>query len=55
VRTSPGATDALAALRNCLDEYQNPVPEEVMRFQIGLAVREASDLAFVPEVYRGYR
>ncbi len=47
--------DAVAALRDCLDEYQNPVPEETMRFQIGLAAREASDLAFVPESFRSYR
>ncbi len=53
VRTSGGT--ALAALLDCLDEYQNPVPEETMRFQIGLAVREASDLAFVPEAFRGMR
>ncbi len=55
VRTAGEAgKEALAALYDCLDEYQNPVPEETMRFQIGLAVREASDLAFVPEVFRGY-
>jgi len=47
--------DAVAALRDCLDEYQTPVPEETMNFQIGLAVKEASDLAFVPEAFRGYR
>ncbi len=52
VRTVGEGSDALAALRDCLDEYQNPVPEETMRFQIGLAVKEASDLAFVPEVFR---
>jgi hypothetical protein len=40
------------ALRDCLDEYQNPVPEDVMDFQIGLAVREASDLDFVPDDFR---
>lgn len=56
VRTAgAGEGDAVSALRDCLDEYQNPVPEETMRFQIGLAAREASDLAFVPEVFRGYR
>jgi len=44
--------DALEALRDCLDEYQNPVPVEIMDFQIGLAVAEASDLAFVPEAFR---
>jgi len=44
--------EALAALRDCLDEYQNPIPEKTMLFQIGLAVKEASDLAFVPPAYR---
>ena len=44
--------DAVEALRDCLDEYQNPIPSDVMEFQIGLAVREASDLDFVPEIYR---
>lgn len=53
VRTT--GSDAAAALRNCLDEYQSPVPEETMRFQIGLAVREASDLSFVPAVFREMR
>lgn len=65
---TPGAAESLAvkvhrfvktrgiapveALRDCLDEYQDPVPEEIMRFQIGLAAQEASDLAFVPEEFR---
>jgi len=44
--------DPLAALRACLDDYQNPVPLAIMEFQIGLAVAEASDLAFVPEAFR---
>lgn len=47
--------EALAALRDCLDEYQSPVPEETMDFQIRLAVREASDLGFVPEIFRDRR
>jgi hypothetical protein len=40
------------ALKEALADYQNPVPREVMDFQIGLAVREASDLEFVPQVFR---
>lgn len=47
--------DAVEALRACLDEYQNPIPGDVMDFQIGLAVREASDLDFVPQEFRVYR
>ncbi|MEM6280328.1 MAG: ATP-binding protein, partial [Verrucomicrobiota bacterium] len=46
---------AVEALQDCLDEYQNPIPQEIMDFQIGLAVREASDLDFVPEAFRDYR
>ena len=40
--------DAVAALADCLNDYQNPVPAEVLEFQIRLAMREASDLDFVP-------
>lgn len=44
--------DALAA---ALQDYQPAVAHEVMEFQIGLAVAEASDLSFVPEALRGIR
>jgi hypothetical protein len=40
------------ALNDILEDYQNPVPREVMEFQIALAVREASDLDFVPPAFR---
>jgi len=36
----------------CLDGYQNPVAEEVLETQMRLAVREATDLSFVPEALR---
>lgn len=65
---TPGAAETLAvkiyrlvrtqsctpeeALKECLSDYQNPVPPEVMKFQIGLAAREASDLDFVPTEFR---
>jgi hypothetical protein len=42
----------LEALRTCLTDYQNPVPREVMDFQIRLAIQEASDLDFVPSLFR---
>ncbi len=61
---TPGAAEALAvkvyrvsktqglapvqALHACLQNYQLPVPQDIMDFQIDLAVREASDLEFVP-------
>ncbi len=45
-------TDVLSALKNTLDEYLSPIPESTMRFQIELAVSEASDLAFVPMEFR---
>jgi len=43
---------ATAALRAALSDYQNPVPLDAMQFQISLAVKEASDLEFVPAVFR---
>ena len=43
---------ALDAMKRCLADYQNPVPPEVLAAQIELAIREASDLDFVPEVLR---
>ena len=43
------AAEALAAV---LTDYQNPISPEIMRFQIGLAVAEASDRAFVPAAFR---
>ncbi len=46
------SVDPVEALRDCLDQYQNPIPADIMKFQIGLAVREASDLDFVPKVFR---
>lgn len=45
-------TEPAAALEKCLDDYQAPVDEETLRFQIGLAVREATELRFVPQVFR---
>ncbi len=50
-RTSPGTTPQ-AALAGVLDDYQHPVPLDVMQAQIELAVREASDGEFVPDVFR---
>ena len=65
---TPGAAEALVikvyrltkteekppvdALRDILSDYQNPVPLDVMEHQIRLAVREASDLDFVPQEFR---
>jgi hypothetical protein len=51
-------TEGLApidALRDTLDQYQSPVPADVMEFQIALAAREASDGDFVPEMFRHLR
>lgn len=65
---TPGAAEALivkayrvarteavsggSALSRCLQGYQNPVPEDVLETQMRLAVREATDLSFVPEALR---
>jgi hypothetical protein len=50
VRT--GGLQPADALRVSLTDYQNPVPLETLEFQIRLAAREASDLEFVPAVFR---
>lgn len=44
--------EALPALAQCLAGYQPPVSEEVLKFQMQLAIREATDIAFVPESLR---
>jgi len=47
-----GPLDPVKAVEACLNGYQPPVPEDVMRFQMQLAIREATDLTFVPESLR---
>ncbi len=47
-----GATDPAAALAEMLRTYQPPVPAAVIEAQIALAAAEATDLAFVPEIFR---
>ena len=42
----------LAALKHCLQGYQPPVAEAVLRQQMSIAIREATDMAFVPESLR---
>lgn len=65
---TPGAAEALVvktyrlvrtkslspidALGECLKDYQPPVRAEIMKFQIEIAVNEASDLDFVPRELR---
>jgi hypothetical protein len=65
---TPGAAEALvvkayrhsktqnvaggAALEASLVGYQNPVPADVLSFQMRIAVREATDLTFVPPAFR---
>jgi hypothetical protein len=41
-----------AALRPLLIDYQHPVPREIMEAQIRLAVSEASNMEFVPAIFR---
>jgi hypothetical protein len=53
IQTSSTPLSPDDALAEALDDYQNPVPPETMAFQIDLAVREASDLEFVPAKLRG--
>jgi hypothetical protein len=64
---TPGAAEALvvkayrhartqnvaggAALEASLIGYQNPVPADVLEFQMRIAIREATDLGFVPPAF----
>jgi hypothetical protein len=45
---------AAAALEACLLDYQNPVPADVMEFQMRIAAREATDIAFIPPAFRKF-
>jgi len=47
-----GGCSVVEAVRESLQDYQNPVPLDVLETQIRLAAREASDLDFVPECFR---
>ena len=65
---TPGAAEALSvkvyrrvrtanesaaiALAACLDGYQPPVAPEILEFQMRIAIREATDMQFVPESLR---
>lgn len=53
VRTGGESVEDAAA--HCLAEYQPAVDPAIMRYQIGLAVSEASDLSFVPPEFREIR
>ena len=53
-RTRTEGSDALAALADALQGYQAPVPTDVMAFQMRIAIREATDIGFVPEALRHY-
>ena len=41
-----------AAMRACLDDYAPPVPLDILRFQIALAVAESTEASFVPKRIR---
>ncbi len=45
-------TSDAAALEASLVDYQNPVPPDVLEFQMRIAIREATDLSFVPPQFR---
>jgi hypothetical protein len=53
-RTASASVDD-DVLRSCLTDYQNPVPPNVMAFQIQIAASEATDLDFVPSAFRSDR
>jgi hypothetical protein len=50
VKTSTSTVSA--ALQACLTDYRNPVPADVLRFQIEIAARESTDASFVPDAFR---
>lgn len=50
VRTA--SLEPLAALEQCLRGYQPPVSPQVLRQQMVIAIREATDVAFVPAALR---
>ncbi len=43
--------DPFAAIAEALRDYRNPVPRDILESQIRLAVREASDISFVPACF----
>jgi ATPase family associated with various cellular activities (AAA) len=45
-------TSGAVALEASLVDYQNPVPPDVLEFQMRIAIREATDLSFVPPQFR---
>ena len=47
VRTEQVSADS--AVRRCLSNYQSPIPQDVLELQMRIAVREATELSFVPE------
>ena len=51
-RVRTARLEPLAALEQCLQGYQPPVAEQVLRMQMSIAIREATDMAFVPESLR---
>jgi hypothetical protein len=53
-RSRTESLSADAALLACLEGYQNPVPADVLEFQMRIAIREATDLAFVPAAFHRY-
>ncbi len=52
VQTSEPRLSAIEALKSCLVDYQSPVAKEVMDFQIDIALRESSDIDFIPPAFR---
>ena len=44
--------EPLAALSASLEGYQAPVPRDVLEYQMRIAIREATDMAFVPPSLR---
>ncbi|HRK29853.1 MAG TPA: AAA family ATPase [Tepidisphaeraceae bacterium] len=52
VRTATATLSAVDAAKACLEDYQSPVAREIIDFQIDIALREASDIDFIPPAFR---
>lgn len=52
IKTSTAKMTTEKALKDILDSYQNPVPTDILNFQIEIAIKEASDIEFIPKYFR---
>jgi SpoVK/Ycf46/Vps4 family AAA+-type ATPase len=51
LRLSDGKASAAGILKEIFDDYTPPISRELLQFQIELAIKEASDMDFVPAAF----